>query len=461
MTDDFEYDVFISYSREDQDVVLELAERLRSDGVRVWIDQWRIEPGGWIPGALERGLGRSRKVVVALSANASESAWQDVETWSKLYGDPTNEKKRFIPLRLDDAPIESSFFAQFLYVDWRKRQETEYQRLLAACRAVEDEQLLTTDSLDEMLPAQPEAGFYDELFDRLEQNRTLLLLAQEGRGAGDILREIGQQATARYPGADVLSVHSPSTPGATVDQYFWFLARECAFEDVVGPFAWEMAFRDRVKSRGFTIFLLSGFDKVSKECQESLAKILRGFGEALGGDLWVLASGGENLARQKYVTAEHSFLNHADAMFVPDLEPRDLVTWMARTSRDSVLDEKVANEVIKRYGAHPRLSGKALGILRGSGVLADPQGAVSLLSKRESEEGWFEALFLPLEPDRAKICSWLKDESKLGRFSNWPANKILRRLFWRNLLCKGGEEFRWRSETIRQAGLEILGCSAG
>ena len=36
-------DVFISYSREDKDRVLELAARLRGAGVSVWIDQGGID----------------------------------------------------------------------------------------------------------------------------------------------------------------------------------------------------------------------------------------------------------------------------------------------------------------------------------------------------------------------------------------------------------------------------------
>ena len=52
----FEYDVFLSYSSKDKKTVHALAERLRGDGVRVWLDVWEIEPsaGSLSPG---RGLG--------------------------------------------------------------------------------------------------------------------------------------------------------------------------------------------------------------------------------------------------------------------------------------------------------------------------------------------------------------------------------------------------------------------
>jgi len=43
--DQFDYDVFISHSSRDREVVHELAGRLRGDGLRVWLDDWEIKPG--------------------------------------------------------------------------------------------------------------------------------------------------------------------------------------------------------------------------------------------------------------------------------------------------------------------------------------------------------------------------------------------------------------------------------
>ena len=45
MSNDFEYDVFLSHSSKDKLTVRELAERLKADGVRVWLDEWEIRPG--------------------------------------------------------------------------------------------------------------------------------------------------------------------------------------------------------------------------------------------------------------------------------------------------------------------------------------------------------------------------------------------------------------------------------
>jgi hypothetical protein len=57
---DFVYDVFLSHSSEDKPVVRALAERLRTDGLRIWLDEWIIQPGDMIGLKVEEGLEKSR-----------------------------------------------------------------------------------------------------------------------------------------------------------------------------------------------------------------------------------------------------------------------------------------------------------------------------------------------------------------------------------------------------------------
>jgi len=56
MPDDFTHDVFLSHSSKDKAVVRAVAERLRADGLRVWLDDWEIRPGDSIPAKIEEGL---------------------------------------------------------------------------------------------------------------------------------------------------------------------------------------------------------------------------------------------------------------------------------------------------------------------------------------------------------------------------------------------------------------------
>ena len=108
MSDEFKYDVFLSHSAKDNDVVQDIASRLKSDGVRVWFDEWEIKPGDSIPAKIEDGLEHSRVLVLCMSAAALAADWPQLESHTFRFKDPLNHDRRFIPLRLDDAPLKGS-----------------------------------------------------------------------------------------------------------------------------------------------------------------------------------------------------------------------------------------------------------------------------------------------------------------------------------------------------------------
>jgi small GTP-binding protein len=125
MSDSFSFDVFLSYSSKDKTVVRLIAERLRDDGLRVWFDG---------PGTIEEGLERSRVLVLCMSANAFGADWDQLEASTFRFRDPLNVERRFVPLRLDEAPIKGSL-SQFLCIDWRAAEwEQGYAKVLEACR---------------------------------------------------------------------------------------------------------------------------------------------------------------------------------------------------------------------------------------------------------------------------------------------------------------------------------------
>src|SRR5487761_2482542 len=96
----FTHDVFLNHSAKDKAAVRPLAERLRQDGLKVPFhfgfrnsDFGIAQPG--------------------MSAHAFGSDWAQLEAGTCGRGnlpfrDPLNQERRFIPLRLDDAPIKGS-----------------------------------------------------------------------------------------------------------------------------------------------------------------------------------------------------------------------------------------------------------------------------------------------------------------------------------------------------------------
>src|ERR1039458_6831489 len=159
MEQDFQYDVFLSHSAKDKAVVRPLAERLRQDGLKVWFEEWVLKPGDSIPAKIEEGLERSRVLVLCMSANAFGSDWAQLESGTFQFRDPLNKERRFIPLRLDDAPIKGSL-AQFLYINWLPAdREQEYAKELRQGRPSANQVMNDPPCLDfeDALDTSPEA----------------------------------------------------------------------------------------------------------------------------------------------------------------------------------------------------------------------------------------------------------------------------------------------------------------
>ena len=155
----FEYDVFLSHSNKDKDIVRDVANRLKSDGVRVWFDEWVLKPGDSIPAKIEEGLEHSHVLVLCMSANAFGSDWAQLESYTFRFRDPLNKARRFIPLRLDDAPIKGSL-AQFSYISWLSDdREQAYAKLLRSARPRDLAQL--RDSLARIPALRAELAAHD------------------------------------------------------------------------------------------------------------------------------------------------------------------------------------------------------------------------------------------------------------------------------------------------------------
>ncbi len=154
MAHNFKYDVFLSHSNADKPTVRDLAERLKADGIKVWFDEWKLKPGDNIPHKLEDALENSRILILCMSANAFGSDWAQLEAGTFRFRDPLNKDRRFIPLRLDNAPIKGSL-AQFLYINWQpKDREKEYPKLLEACRPASITEPIESQAAREKLEAQ-------------------------------------------------------------------------------------------------------------------------------------------------------------------------------------------------------------------------------------------------------------------------------------------------------------------
>jgi hypothetical protein len=117
-----QYDVLLSFNREDREAVEKIAIYLAdSAGLRPWFDQWELIPGeDWID-TLERGLHMSQSCAVFVG-KSGEGPWQQREVEGALRQQLNNLEFRVIPVLLPGAshqPELPSFLAGNMWVDFR------------------------------------------------------------------------------------------------------------------------------------------------------------------------------------------------------------------------------------------------------------------------------------------------------------------------------------------------------
>jgi len=126
MTDKF----FISYARADGEFALKLVQRLRADGIELWIDQLEIPTGTPWDRSIEVALKEAPGLLVVLTpaSVASENVLDEV-SYGLDYG------KRIVPLLLTDCEVPLRL-RRLQRVDFRGGFDAAFQRSLADLRSL-------------------------------------------------------------------------------------------------------------------------------------------------------------------------------------------------------------------------------------------------------------------------------------------------------------------------------------
>lgn len=103
----FKFDVFLSHSSKDKDLVLRIASDLKNNGISYWVDSEKISFGDNVTDKIEEGIQNSRYIVVALSQHLGKSNWCRAEYGPILNREYSiNSDKKVIPLKLDNCKDE-------------------------------------------------------------------------------------------------------------------------------------------------------------------------------------------------------------------------------------------------------------------------------------------------------------------------------------------------------------------
>lgn len=119
-----EWDLFISYAREDRAWVTVLAENLHELGFEVFFDAWEVGPGTVVTLALEEGVKKSRCGVVVVSPAALGRPWV-LEEYAAMMGEAVGRGMRIVPVLYEAAEMPAMLAAR-AWVDFRGKSGEAY-----------------------------------------------------------------------------------------------------------------------------------------------------------------------------------------------------------------------------------------------------------------------------------------------------------------------------------------------
>ncbi len=120
-------DIFISYSRKDSAQAIDLADRLRSDGQSVWIDQYGIVGAERWATEIVEGIRACSTFIVLLSQNSIES-----ENVLRELSLASEKRKRVLPVELEPTVLPSSF--EYPLAGLQRVAFTDFEAILHAHR---------------------------------------------------------------------------------------------------------------------------------------------------------------------------------------------------------------------------------------------------------------------------------------------------------------------------------------
>ncbi len=221
--------VFVSHASEDKAFVVPLGERLRSDGVDAWVDNWEIAVGdSLVDKIFSDGIGQCDAFLIVLSQISITKPWVREELNAGMV-EAIERKAKILSIKLDDCDVPVVLKSRkWLRID-RGSYESEYRELLGAIFGHQNKPPLGTVP---NLIAQQIAGFSPD------ESRVLRLLVEVAAASDGLAQVDAAYALATLSGLDPQAIRDAiemlSSDGMISVQ--WFLGRN--FMARVSPRGW-------------------------------------------------------------------------------------------------------------------------------------------------------------------------------------------------------------------------------
>jgi adenylate cyclase len=178
-------EIFISYSRKDSEQALSLAERLRGEGMSVWIDQQGIEAAKTWSEEIVNAIEGSKAFLLLLSSHSVESG-NVAKELSLAY----ESERTLIPVMIEDVPLTAKF--KYPLAGVQRVAYTQFDAItsaLVSCgvkglkaipKKADGRKSLLVMPFEDLSPTQDNLWFADglagELIDKLSHIKSLRLI---------------------------------------------------------------------------------------------------------------------------------------------------------------------------------------------------------------------------------------------------------------------------------------------
>lgn len=133
-----EYDLFVSYAREDEGLVRRLVERLRTDGYTVWHDEQDLRMSSTLRQELAEAIGNCNQLIACMSESYFNSDYARLELDFSLKRDPRNREGRTLAVEVRELAKGAVHLAYDIHARaklWDPEiWEREYSRLKRSIR---------------------------------------------------------------------------------------------------------------------------------------------------------------------------------------------------------------------------------------------------------------------------------------------------------------------------------------
>jgi TIR domain len=127
------FHLFISHSSTTKELARHIFYNAISNGLDVWYDQALLDLGDSLDPEIKRGIDNSQIFLLLHCAAAMEKKWVPMEMQYAEARYNRDRGFRIIVVKLDNHPLPSDFWAQFLYLEWlNENQSSSIIRLLSS-----------------------------------------------------------------------------------------------------------------------------------------------------------------------------------------------------------------------------------------------------------------------------------------------------------------------------------------